>query len=236
MRGRLCARMIPLRDNQVNRPAPIVTYALICLNCFIYMWDRNFNFAHIFGPGEVFTNLVMRPSDVASVFHGGDRFALVTMFTAMFLHQNLLHLLGNMLFLLTFGHGVEIALGPFRFALYYLFWGLVAAATHTFVNPSSLTPTLGASGAIGGVLGCYFLLFPGNKIEVLIPFVFVPVVTSAWVLLAIWFLWQLLFPQQGIATWAHIGGFVAGMLTVLIMGGRAAILKGKENDFEYEYV
>ncbi|HEY3783374.1 MAG TPA: rhomboid family intramembrane serine protease [Fimbriimonadaceae bacterium] len=228
--------MIPLRDNQVNRPAPVVTYTLIGLNCLIYLWDRNFNFSHIFGPGEVFTNLVMRPNEVAAAFHGGDRFALVTMFTAMFLHQNLLHLLGNMLFLLTFGHGVEVALGPLRFALYYLAWGILAAATHTLVNPSSLAPTLGASGAIGGVLGCYFLLFPGNKIELLIPFVFVPVVTSAWVLLGIWFLWQVLIPQQGVANWAHVGGFVAGMLTVLIMGGRAAILKGKEQEFDYRFV
>jgi membrane associated rhomboid family serine protease len=224
--------MIPLRDNQQNRPTPIVTYTLILLNCLLYLWDRNFNFTHIFGPGEVFTNLVMRPSDLTSAMGGGDRFAFVTVFTAMFLHQNLLHLLGNMLFLLTFGQGVEGALGGPRFAIYYVFWGMVAAATHTFVNPHSLAATIGASGAIGGVLGCYFLLFPGNKIEVLIPFVFVPIETSAWVLLGLWFLWQVLVPQQGVANWAHVGGFLAGMLTVLLLGGRSSVLKGKEQELD----
>jgi len=224
--------MIPLRDNQLNRPAPIVTYTLIGLNCFIYLWDRQF---HILGQPVVFTDLQMRPSDLVAALHGGDGFAVVTVFTSMFLHQNLLHLIGNMLFLITFGHGVEVALGPMRFALYYLFWGIVAAATHTFVNPTSLAPTLGASGAIGGVLGCYFLLFPGHKIEVLIPFVFVPVVTSAWVLLGLWFLWQIAVPQQGVANWAHVGGFMAGMVTVLIMGGRDAVLKGKEQEVDYDF-
>jgi len=224
--------MIPLRDNQLNRPAPIVTYTLVALNCAIYLWDRQLN---VFGPSVVFSDLAMRPADVVAAFKGGDSFALVTIFTSMFLHGNLLHLLGNMLFLLTFGHGVEMALGPLRFALYYLSWGIVAAGVHTLVNPASVAPTLGASGAIGGVLGCYFLLFPGNKIEVLVPFVFVPIVTSAWVLLGIWFLWQFVH-QEGVANWAHIGGFVAGMLTVLMMGGRDAILRGREQELEYDFV
>ncbi len=228
--------MIPLRDNQLNRPPPVITYTLIALNCLIYMWDREFHFSNVFGSGVLFTDLAMRPSEVAAWLRGGDSFALVTMFTSMFLHGNLLHLLGNMLFLLTFGPGVEVALGPLRFALYYLFWGVVAASAHAFVNPNSIAPTLGASGAIGGVLGCYFLLFPGNKIEVLVPFLFVPVVASAWVLLGIWFLWQIIVPQTGIANWAHVGGFVAGMITVLIMGGRNAILKGKHQELDYDFV
>lgn len=224
--------MIPLRDNQVHRPAPVVTYTLIALNVIIYLWDRE---SHIFGQSVVFGDLGMRPTDVVSALHGPDHFPLVTMFTSMFLHGNLLHLLGNMLFLITFANGVEEALGSTRFALYYLFWGLVAAATHTFVNPNSAVPTIGASGAIGGVLGAYFLLFPGNKIEVLVPFLFVPIVTSAWILLLLWFLWQVVVPQSGVANWAHAGGFVAGMATVLIMGGREAILRGRERDFQYEF-
>ena len=224
--------MIPLRDNQLKARIPIVTFTIIALNCFIYLWDREF---HLLGQSVVFGDLGMRPSDVVAVIHGGDQFALVTLFTSMFLHANLLHMLGNLIFLLTFGGGVEAAIGSLRFALYYLFWGVVAAATHTFVNPHSLVPTIGASGAIGGVLGAYFLLFPGNKIEVLLPFVFVPVVVSAWVLLGLWFLWQVLIPQSGVANWAHAGGFVAGMATVLIMGGRAAILKGRQQELDYEF-
>lgn len=222
--------MIPLRDYQVNRPPTIITYTLVGLNCFIYLWDRGFSFSMsaLAGGSNFATYLALRPSDISAAMHGGDPFAFATIFTSMFLHGSLLHLLGNMLFLVTFGQGVESALGPLRFALYYLFWGVVAAAAHVFVNPAAVAPTIGASGAIGGVLGCYFLLFPGNKIEVLLPIVFIPIVTSAWVLLGIWFLWQIFIPQEGVANWAHVGGFVAGMLTVLMMGGRTAVLKGRQ--------
>jgi membrane associated rhomboid family serine protease len=162
------------------------------------------------------------------------RFSLVTFFTAIFLHANLIHLIGNMLFLLTFGSGVEQALRPPRYALYFIFWGLVAGATQVIVTPHSYAAIVGASGAIGGVLGAYFILFPTNKVEILIPFVFIPVVTSAWVLLGVWFLWQILIPQEGVANWAHIGGFAAGMATILIMGGRERALHGKEKEFTYD--
>ncbi|HZH98745.1 MAG TPA: rhomboid family intramembrane serine protease [Fimbriimonadaceae bacterium] len=224
--------MIPLRDNQLSRSAPLLTYTLIVLNCLIYLWDRQFN---LFGSSVVFGDLSMRPEEIVYALQGKDSsFALVTLFTSLFLHGNLLHLIGNMLFLLTFGQGVEGAFGAPRFGLYYLAWGLVAWAAHIFVMPGSDIPTLGASGAIGGVLGAYFLLFPGNKIEVLIPFVFVPVVTSAWVLLGLWFLWQILVPQQGVANWAHAGGFMAGMATVLLLGGRAKILHGREEELDLD--
>ncbi len=177
----------------------------------------------------------MRPNEVWAVFSGGDRFPLVTLFTTLFLHGSLLHLLGNMIYLLTFGSSVETALGGPRFALYYLFWGVAASAAHIFVEPSSSIPTVGASGAIGGALGCYFLLFPGNKIEILMPWIPVPLVASAWVLLGSWFLFQVLFRQEGVANWAHAGGFLAGMLTVLVMGGRQAVLRGKDLEMDYDF-
>lgn len=222
--------MIPLRDRHAGAGIPVLTLTLIALNVFLYFWDRQFS---AFGPSVVFVDLVMRPNEVVSAL-SGDRFPLVTIFTSMFLHGNLLHLLGNMLFLLTFGPAIESALGGWRFALYYLFWGVVAALTHVFVDPVSPIPTLGASGAIGGVLGCYFLLFPSNKIEVLIPIIFIPLVVSAWILLGLWFLWQILIPQEGVANWAHAGGFMAGMATVLIMGGRSTILKTRRSDPSYD--
>lgn len=219
--------MLPIGDNQIRTYRPIITYTLIALNALIFLWDRQF---HVFSSGMVFGDLAMRPNDmVNAVFGSGDCFALVTIFTSLFLHGNMLHLVGNMLFLLTFGEAVEDALGPWRFLLYYLFWGIVAGATHVLVAPGSDTPTLGASGAIGGVLGCYFLLFPANKIEILLYITTVTV--EAWKLLGIWFLWQIFVPQDGVANWAHAGGFLAGMLTVLIMGGRDAVLKGREADF-----
>lgn len=214
--------MIPIRDNREDRYVPIVTWTLIVLNCILFLWDRQ---GKIFGGNIVFSDLTMRPQEVMRAVKGGDSFPLVTIFTSMFLHGNLIHLFGNLVFLLVFGGGVESAFGPIRFMLYYLFWGLAAAAAHIFVDPNSIVPVLGASGAIGGVLGCYFLLFPANKVEIWIPFIFSFIEMSAWILLGIWFLYQILVPQNGVANWAHAGGFLAGMLTVLIAGGRQKILQ-----------
>jgi membrane associated rhomboid family serine protease len=123
-------------------------------------------------------------------------------------------------------------MGPFRYALYYLAWGLAAAAAQIYVDPFTSVPNLGASGAIGGVLGAYFLLFPGNKVELFVPLLaFLAFEVSAWVMLGIWFLWQIFAPQEGVANWAHAGGFLAGMTTVLIMGGRANVLKGRRLEY-----
>lgn len=225
--------MIPIRDSAHSRELPLVTYTLIALNVLIYLWDRNWN---LFGPSVVFADLTMRPHEVvAALVDHGDPRALTTVFTALFLHGNLMHLVGNMLFLLTFGDNVEAAMGAPRYTLMYLFWGLVATFAHILVLPTSMTPTLGASGAIGGVLGSYFLLFPGNRISlVILPFFFFTFEVAAWILLGLWFLWQILFPQQGVANWAHAGGFLAGMLTVLIAGGRMKLLRGKTFLMDHE--
>ena len=216
--------MIPIRDNLESHDKPIVTWVLIGLNVLIFAWDREWSFI---GNSVVFADLAMRPSEILLALKGqGDPYELGKIFTSMFLHGSLSHLIGNLLFLLAFGENVENALGGMRYALYYLFWGVVAAAAHTFVNPGSTIPTLGASGAIGGVLGTYFLLFPGNKITVVIPpFLIWAFAIPAWILLGMWFVWQILFPQMGVANWAHAGGFLAGMATVLVLGGRQAVLK-----------
>lgn len=213
--------MFPLRDNLESKETPYVTFALIALNVFIYLWDRNWT---LFGPSVVFPDLAMRPEAIVKALKGQEPGSLLTLFTCMFLHGSLLHIFGNMVFLLVFGTNVEHALGGIRFAVLYLLWGLAASAVHIFVDPASTIPTLGASGAIGGVLGCYFLLFPGNRVSVWI--YFVEVALPAWVLLGIWFVWQVLFPQAGVANWAHVGGFVAGMLSVLLLGGRSKVLEG----------
>lgn len=230
--------MLPLRDNQLNPRVPAVTYALVALNVAIFLWDRQWKlgWADLQGPGTVFSDLAMRPKEVVLAVGGSeDRFPLATLFTTMFLHGGLVHLVGNMLYLLAFGQSVENALGPFRFVLYYLFWGVAAAVAHVFVDPGSLVPTIGASGAIGGVLGSYLLLFPSNKIAFsVLPFIWWEFVLSAWVLLAMWFAWQVIFPQEGVANWAHVGGFVAGMATVLIMGGRRKVLQGVEREVDYD--
>ncbi len=217
--------MIPIRDNREDRYVPVVTWTLIVLNCILFLWDRQ---GKVFGANLVFSDLMMRPQEVVRAIQGGDRFGLVTVFTSLFLHGNLMHLLGNLVFLLVFGGGVESAFGPLRFMLYYFFWGVVASAAHIYVDPNSIVPVLGASGAIGGVLGCYFLLYPAHKVEIWIPFLFSFIEVSAWVLLGIWFLYQILVPQNGVANWAHAGGFLAGMLTVLIAGGREKILNEQD--------
>lgn len=209
-----------------------MVWTLVALNIAIFLWDRNFALG---GPSVSFADLAMRPKQIIlTLTQGGDPAALAKVFTSMYLHGSLAHLLGNVLFLIVFGPGVERALGGPRFALYYLFWGVMAAAAHTFVNPGSDVPTLGASGAIGGVLGSYFLLFPGSRVELVL--LFYPIVVASWVLLGGWFLWQIFLPQPGVANWAHAGGFLAGMVTILVLGGRESVLKGKsiEEDLDFD--
>ena len=207
--------MIPLRDEARRGPTPIVTVSLIALLVVIYLWDRDWN---VFGPRYVFADLAVRPSNVKAAFEGGPKEALATLFTSAFLHANLMHLLSNLLFLWVFGPRVESSFGPARFALYYVFWGIAAAVVQTAVMPNSGIPMVGASGAIAGVMGCYLLLHPAAVIEtVILPFFWIILDFPAWLLLGFWFLLQLFLAQPGVANWAHVGGFLAGMVTVLLV-------------------
>lgn len=200
---------------------PLVTWTLVGLNVLIFLWDRQWR---LFGSEMIFADLVLRPREVVlGALAGTDRFAFVTLITSMFLHGSITHIVGNMIFLLVFGPPVEQALGATRFAIYYFFWGLVAWGTQIYVDPTSSVPIIGASGAIGGILGCYFLLFPSHKFD-LSP---LPMEMSAWILLGLWFLYQILIPTEGVANWAHVGGFMAGMATVLVAGGRKRLLHGR---------
>ena len=148
----------------------------------------------------------------------------LTFLTSMFLHGNWAHLIGNMLFLLVFGRNVERAMGHWLFLIFYLLVGVAAGMTHVFINPDGLTPYLGASGAISGVMGAYFFLFPFNWVKVWLVWVVADfptvLVVGAWVLVQ--FLATLDAFQEGelnvgIAYWAHVGGFVAGVVFVLTM-------------------
>ena len=191
----------------------------MALNLAVYLFDRGGNI--FLKESLLFNDLAMRPMSIVEVLqYRASATELVTLFTSMFLHANLPHLIGNLIFLWVFGETIEGTFGSWRLAIYYLFWGLFASAVHIYVMPTSQVPTLGASGAIGGVLGAYFLCYPGNPIKFIVfPFVFNPLVIPAWILLGIWFAAQIVLPQTGVANWAHVGGFLAGMLTVLIMGG-----------------
>jgi membrane associated rhomboid family serine protease len=217
--------MIPIRDNTESRETPVVTLTLIGLCLIIFLWDRAFR---PLGGQILFADLAMRPYEVVLAVRGrGNTAEMGKVFTSLFLHGSLLHLIMNMLFLQAFGPTVERTLGGMRFALYYLFWGVAAAAAQTVVYPRTEAYVLGASGAIGGVMGAYFLLYPSNRITVaLFPLVWIQFGIRAAILMGVWFLLQLLLPQEGVANWAHVGGFVAGMMTVLVMGGREKVLKG----------
>ncbi len=144
-----------------------------------------------------------------------------TPLTSMFMHGGWLHLIGNMWFLIVFGDNVEDAMGPFRFAIFYILCGLAAAAAQVVSLPSSPMPMVGASGAIGGVMGAYLMLYPRAPVHLLVIFGFFidVIVVPAFFMLGYWFLLQLLAGavdrgEGGVAFWAHVGGFVAGMILV----------------------
>jgi membrane associated rhomboid family serine protease len=156
-----------------------------------------------------------------------QRINLATPLISMFLHGSWAHLLGNSLFLWVFGNNVEDSMGRLRFLVFYLICGLAAAGTHLLFEPSSPVPTVGASGAISGALGAYLLLYPRVRVKLLIPIIIFPwiVHVRAWAVLGFWFVWQVLsgLPQLmqlrgeisgGVAFWAHVGGFVAGMVLI----------------------
>jgi membrane associated rhomboid family serine protease len=163
---------------------------------------------------------------------------ILTPFTSMFLHGGWGHLLGNLMFFWVFGNNVEDSMGRFRFLVFYLICGVAAAAAHILVQPSSPLPTVGASGAISGVLGAYLVLYPKIRVNMLFIFVifFKVIAIPAWVVLVFWFLWQVItgLPELmavrpdvsgGVAVWAHIGGFVAGMVLIKLFENRTLVAR-----------
>ncbi len=208
--------MIPLRDVIPSRTTPFVTMALIAINAAVFIFqlslgDRGNDFALQFGLVPAY-------------------FSWVTVFTSMFLHAGLLHVGGNMLYLWIFGDNVEDRMGHGRFVVFYLLCGVAAALAQTYTSPESTVPMVGASGAIAGVMGAYFVLYPHSRVVTLIPiiFFFQIVEIPAIFFLGIWFLMQLVNgmgsflattarqPGGGIAVWAHVAGFVAGLVGVLV--------------------
>jgi membrane associated rhomboid family serine protease len=215
--------MIPIRDTQTSHSVAVVTRALIAINVGVFLVQLaqgegilRFNYFYGLVPARYTVERIAAHFSLAQ-----QVFALVSF---MFLHGGFLHLLGNMWSLYIFGDNVEDHLGPFRFLAFYLLCGLVSGLAHMLSNPMSNIPTVGASGAIAGVMGGYFLLFPAARILTLVPIVFIPLFFEipAFVFIGIWFLLQVLNATSGgqsaIAWWAHIGGFVAGMLLVKLSG------------------
>jgi membrane associated rhomboid family serine protease len=225
--------MLPLRDNVPSRTFPIVTISLIAANAAVWFWElrtpgvERHVFRDGFYPCSVSGPCVPpAPHDHLPWYEGA--------FTSMFMHASWAHILGNMLFLWIFGNNVEDALGRVRFLFWYVAAGFAATAAQTVVtlhwatNQDASVPSIGASGAIAGVLGAYFLLLPAARVLTLV-FFFIPVEIPAVLFLGFWFLFQLwegnysiTHPQAGggVAFFAHVGGFVFGLLTVQLVRRR----------------
>lgn len=212
--------MFPLRDTQKSYSTPVVTILLIVANVLIFLFEMSL------GSYE-------RNHFIAVYGLIPDRLHPYTIVTSMFLHGGWLHVLGNMWFLWIFGDNVEDILGHGKYLAFYLLCGVAAAVTHIFFNPLSRVPTVGASGAIAGVMGAYLVKFPHNRVLTLIPiFVFFTTVeVPAVLMLAYWFVIQLFsgfgsigysqVSEGGVAWFAHVGGFLAGMILVNLMGARS---------------
>lgn len=208
--------MIPLRDTTPSRRVPFVTAGLILANSAVFIYQ------FLLGPGE--EEFVTRYAAIpVEVLHWGSydhAFPFpYTLFSAMFLHGGLLHLGGNMLFLWIFGDNVEDFFGHVRFVLFYLFCGVCSSLAHIVTAVNSPVPMIGASGAISGVLGAYFLLYPTAGVDTLIFFLFFIRVIRipAAMFLGIWFVYQILYAPAGggVAWYAHIGGFIVGLIITL---------------------
>jgi membrane associated rhomboid family serine protease len=203
--------VLPLRDHNPTRSKPYVNYALLVANLMAFLWQSSLIQAGAAwvapGYGVVPTRLAADPL--------GEGFTIVT---SMFLHGGWMHLGGNMLFLYIFGDNVEDAIGHYRYLFFYLLSGVGAALAQVFIDPSSTIPMVGASGAIAGVLGAYLVLYPRAPITVW--FGFILLVVPAWLVVGEWFLWNLVGAGSldaqggGVAFFAHLGGFVAGMLII----------------------
>lgn len=233
--------MFPLSDDNPTVRTPVTTYLLI--GAILAVWvlvqgagfDQNALAVSVCNLGMVPGEVTGRATLGESVPLGPGMACVVddwainrwTPITSMFLHGSWGHIVGNLLFFWVFGNNIEDSMGRVRFLVFYIICGLVAAAAHLAIDPSSPVPTVGASGAISGILGAYLILYPRVRVRMLFWFLlFIRVIpVPAWVVLLWWFIWQVVagLPQLmtlrpevsgGVAVWAHIGGFVAGVLLV----------------------
>ncbi len=220
--------MFPLRDNIPSTRRPLVNYILIVLNGVVFLLmiaagPHLQQFITVFGfiPARFMAVWHFYPDNYLALY--------LPLFTTMFMHGGWLHLIVNMWSLWIFGDNVEDVLGHFRFLLLYLASGLAGSLLHLYFTPHSWIPVVGASGAIAGVMGAYLFLFPRSRILVLLPFFFIlPLVeVPAPVFLLIWFVLQFFSgafsvlghraAEGGVAFWAHVGGFVAGVLLIVLL-------------------
>jgi len=214
---------VPLYDDNPTRREPLVTYLLIGLCVGAFLWELGQN------ERAVLYRYGMIPAELFGLWHPPRAYQVVppwaTLFTSMFLHGGWFHLIGNMLFLWIFGNNIEDVLGHGRYILFYLCCGVVAALTQAFSSFGAHVPMVGASGAIAGVLGAYLLLYPYANVHVFVWIVifFRIVNIPAWIMLGLWFAMQVVSGlarapgTPGVAFWAHVGGFVSGVILVALL-------------------
>lgn len=214
--------MIPINDENPTELTPWMTVVLILANLFTWFYVQGM------GSPEVLEQSVVvfgtRPCEVTGAC-SVDGLAGSTLLTSMFMHGGWGHLLGNLLFLWVFGNNIEDSMGHLRFLLFYVLTGVAAGLAHVWFSPLSGMPAVGASGAISGIMGAYILLYPRARVRTWLPPFFI-FHLSAWFFLGVWFVMQLFgglstlgVPESeagGVAVWAHVGGFVAGMLLVKV--------------------
>ena len=208
--------MFPIRDHNPSGRTPYVTYILMAANIAIFL-----SYVGIMQDARALNSFWYDWAIIPARISDGE--AYHTLVSSMFLHGGFLHLAGNMLFLWIFGDNVEDALGHWRYLAFYIAAGVAAALAQYVMDPGSMIPTVGASGAIAGVMSAYLLLFPKAKVDILLIFIifFRIFPIPAWIMLAVWFAMQFAGgigtnPESGgVAYWAHAGGFVVGLLLAL---------------------
>ena len=224
--------MLPLSDHNPRRTVPVVNTLLIIANVWMFLWEISLGY----DAEPVLANVAFIPARFWYAPLIGPSFFSILI--SMFLHGGWMHLGGNMLYLWIFGDNIEDRLGHFPYLIFYIACGFAATLTHAVMNPASRLPSIGASGAIAGVLGAYILLFPRARVTTFIPFFIFFTIREipAIFVLGIWFVLQLFVGVQsfgvaptqeagGVAYFAHIGGFLAGMAFVAAMGGRRRLLR-----------
>jgi membrane associated rhomboid family serine protease len=221
--------MIPLHDDNPTTITPVLTIGIIVLASLVFLWQQTLPeqaaiiavYSYGVVPAVLFDNAEL-PAQMARI---PPELSIVT---SMFMHGGWMHIIGNMLYLWIFGNNIEDRLGHVRFALFYLLAGTAAALAQSLVDTRSEVPMIGASGAIAGVLGAYMVLFPRAHVLVLVPLGFFTQLMRlpAMLVLGFWFVLQflqggLMAPgaEGGVAYWAHIGGFVAGIVLIFLLGG-----------------
>ncbi len=222
--------MIPLRDVNPSQTFPLMTILIIIINGIIFLYEVSLG---QYLP-EFLDSFALIPAQYFYMGEAGGLSAIVRYFpfvTSQFLHGGWFHFIGNMWFLWIFGDNIEDRLGHFKFLIFYLLCGVIAGFAHVYTNPHSSLPTVGASGAIAGVMGAYTVLFPGARVITLFVFFFFIrfIELPAIIFLGVWFLMQFFSGAAalasaesagGVAWWAHIGGFVAGIALIIFIPKR----------------